>query len=182
MSKIKITSRQEKFLNKMFEEGYSSEDILKSHAQHLWLNDLDQLSMIDLAAVLINGYDIQDYEEGDYVVFESHGDVKVGYISFIKLTHTAIRSGGHVELVLHSDIIRLATEEEIQWAKLDREVNEWRKEDIVVLHEGRAYTVQNSKDRNDNYTLTIEEAECYYNDGLVKCFYVAKGRVVPVSK
>lgn len=182
MSKIKITSKQEKFLNKLSDEGRSNDDILKMHAsKNLWENDLDQLSMIELATALINGYDIRDYKEDDYVVFESHGDVKVGCITHVK-NRITVRSNGYVELVHHSDIKRLATEEEALWAKLGREVNEWRSGDVIILTGGHPYLIKGNKRgeilyENLNYMKTINEAKDYYIKGEIESFYTSETSV-----
>lgn len=131
--------------------------------------------VVDLLEALKNGYAVEEeYKVGDWVVYKSAQKgliiCKVESVSGVKVDTDYVASNGYKQSFGKSQI-RHATPEEIKaeqerrvWARIGREVNEWRKGDVYVH---RRYAEAFAIDHKDALRLASER----YEEGLVIGIY-----------
>lgn len=149
--KVKLTREQAASI-KLAVADYGSNTVLDMHAENpYWitkLSSLNTLSPNELARALYIGYEIEEeYKVGDWVrivsdVHQTKNETRK--VTEIKKSHAA-REDVHYKLdgrgVYFKSYIRHATPEEIkaeqerrQWAKISREVGEFRDGDVGVMN------------------------------------------------
>lgn len=146
-----------------------------------WGQALEGLEVDDFVSALYNGYEVEEeYKVGDWAKFHHHGDTWIAKIKAIKqgtqtgkdmylpdaeIHKLAVNRYYHYVETPSPEEIK-AEQERRTWAKIGREVQEFRIGDMGVLNK---YVVRRSENEDD---LTRLQSD--YADGELKGFYPAE--------
>lgn len=160
-NKLKVTAEQKAAL-----DTYTSTDYGNSLEEYVnfkdcWSNTylpLTELSLDEMATALYVGYEVEEdkFKVGDWVTprvsgrdLSTENDIKVAQIVGVDGYYEINDCGG----IFTHDYLRLATPNEVFWAKLGRKTNELRYGDVIVSGLSCLYRITEEAEFADETTM-----------------------------